>query len=675
MPWAMAARVLELDLGALERGVEVRAWSPADARGRFLGELGGTALGLALLLEAEGRTAPTLVVSVGEAVRAGLPTAARAAVQGLAPVSGLLAEGHVGGALGARLARHLDALALGGRTTLPGAVLVLAPDGRPTLLARPTLRGLSAGETNRRLAAEFEPASVLSIGSAGEHGSPLANLAAGDAPASFVGRGGLGARLGALGLKALVVRGEVPPALAAGELRARLAASPRLAARAAGGTLELAARAVARGELARSEAEALTRAAEARREERHGCRGCPTPCGWVFERAGGAHQAARFGASEALGSDLGLTFEEALELLARCDALGIDAKEAGALLGLECAAGLLARGARAAFETRLTEFAGAGACGLARRARELGRALPLVRGLSVRPARELAERLGQCVASGGTDPLKSFPFLLETASGETLTALLAGQPLSAAVLEPHSPFGKGRLVWAHENLVAAVDASGFCAFSAAGLLADGLASLDELATWILPQALAAPHEPAWRALAPGARLLALGAHVVLARRWLGTWHGGAEEPDRPAFARAELELPGMLDEYRVLRGLDERGRPSPRARAAFGTPQLLALAHCADGPQPDARAPTQRRCARVRLRAAELAAGTELELLLPAPLAEVLEVLRAEPALAAGRFHAGRFLPAVFRGGRRLGPDELVQAGDELELVSVIGGG
>lgn len=675
----MAARVLEVDLGALERGAEACAWAPSDERGRLLAEFGGLALGLAVLLEAEPRDVPApFVLAVGEAVRAGLPTAARAALLGIAPVSGLYAEGHVGGALGARLARTLDALVLRGRTTLPGAVLVLAPEGRAELVARPALRGLAALEANRRLAAELAPASVLSIGPAGERGSPLANLATGEAPPSFVGRGGLGAALGALGLKAVVVRGEVPAARGGDELRARLLRSPRLAARAEGGTLELVSAAAARGELERAAAQALAAEVEARREERHGCRGCPTPCGWVFERAGGARQGARFGASEALGSDLGLDFAQALELLALCDALGLDAKEVGALLALEVAAGLLPRGARAPLEQHvrtLLEPDAPGARGVAPRARELGREVPLVRGLSVRPARELAERLGQCVASGGTDPMKSFPFLLETASAAALRALLAGQPLPAAALEPRNPLGKGRLVWAHENLIAAVDTTGFCAFSAAGLLSDGLCDLDELAQRILPSALRAPARPAWQAAAPGERLLALGAHVVLARRALAARRGAASELDRPAFARAELALPGMLDEYRALRGLDEHGAPTAQASERFGTPRLLALTQLADGPLEEEAAAGPRRAGRVRLRGAELPEGCALELELPAPLHEVLAALRAEPSLAAGRFGAGRFLPAVFRDGCRLAPAALVHAGDELELLGVIGGG
>ncbi|MEQ1893324.1 MAG: aldehyde ferredoxin oxidoreductase N-terminal domain-containing protein, partial [Planctomycetota bacterium] len=247
----MASRVLSLDLGALERGLSAEAPREFGGKAATLASFGGSALGLAELLRAavdQPAAPPPFVVAVGEAVRDGLATAARAALLARAPLSGLFAEGHVGGELGARLARSLDALVLRGRKELAGAVLVLTEDGQPALVSRPALRGLSAGETNRRLAQEFAPASVLSIGPAGERGVALASLASGDAPPSFVGRGGLGAAFGALGLKALVVRG-VPGSRAGdeGELARRLARSPRLAARARGGTLERFAAAAARG--------------------------------------------------------------------------------------------------------------------------------------------------------------------------------------------------------------------------------------------------------------------------------------------------------------------------------------------------------------------------------------------------------------------------------------------
>ncbi|HEX6883206.1 MAG TPA: aldehyde ferredoxin oxidoreductase N-terminal domain-containing protein, partial [Planctomycetota bacterium] len=699
----MGPRVLRIDLGALAGSGVARDLPPFTRAEAFLAGLGGSALGLALLSEHARRSQDeALVVAVGEAVRDGLPTAARAAVLARAPLSGLYAEGHVGGTLGARLARLADALFLTGVAPGAGAVLVVEEGGTASdvadgaaggvrLLARPALAGAAPAETARTLEEELGPCAVLAIGPAGERGLPFASLAVGHAPPSFVGRGGLGLVLARLGLKALVVRAELPrsapaPRAGAGALVARLGASPRLAARAAGGTLELFEAAAGRGEP--GAAAALSAEARARAGERHGCRGCPTPCGWVFERSDGARQGARFGASQALGPGLGLaTLDDALALLARCDALGLDAKEAGAVLALECTArerGLLpgpsARGDRAALAARLDALvadpAAPGRHGAARLALELGLAaeVPTSRGQALRPEKNLAALLGQCVASGGTDPMRSFPFLLEAGSRARLAALLAPLPVPPEVLDPHDPRAKGRLVFWHENLVAAVDVAGFCAFSAAGLLLDDLCDLDELAAWILPASLRDPEEPAWRALAPAQRLLAAGANVVLARHALNERYaaGAPSQVDlgSPAFARESLAAPGMLDEYRALRGLDADGRLSPASHPALGTPRALTLgptlsaAPCDAPPPTGGPSPATRGRITVRTSGAladALGPTLALDVRFPATVAAVLADAATSAPARALLFHHATLVPAVWRAGRRLAAEDEVQ--------------
>ncbi len=699
-------RVLHVDLGVLERGGPAELRVPEfDEPWATLASWGGSALGLACLHEHARRGAhgpQPFVLAVGEAVRAGLPTAARAAVLARAPLSGLYAEGHVGGELGARLARVADALVLVGRTELAGAVLLLEEDGRCVLLARPGLRGASPAEAVRALETELGPAAVLAIGPAGERGLPCASLASGHAPPSFVGRGGLGAVFGALGLKALCVRARPAAASApradAAELFARLRASPRLAARAAGGTLELFDAWAARGELAPELGHALAHEARMRADERHGCRGCPTPCGWVFERSDGARQGARFGASHALGAALGLeSLDDALYLLGACDRLGADAKEVSAVLALQCLAqdrGLLAgrsaRGERDELARRIAALVddprapGRGGAAALARALGLEAEVPISRGQAVRPEGNRALLLGQCVASGGADPMRSFPFLLESVSETRLAALLAPLPLPRAALDAHSPVAKGRLVFWHENLVSAVDLTGFCAFSAAGLVSDALADVDELARWILPTALRVPVDPRWAARSPGERLLAAGANLVLARRELNRLYGMASDADRPDFARAALDEPGMLDEYRELRGLDARGAPRPEALACLGTPEILELAS-AGLPAPTCAARESpgpgRVFGRVTLRAGgelaeALGQACEVELALPASVAEVLGHAAAHVAHAREHLLArGELVPGVWRAGRRLTSRDAVAAGDVLDLVTAIGGG
>lgn len=714
---AGAPRVLEVDLARLTRagggGAPIPApWRPRDPLLAEVASWGGSALGLALLRAWPAGAESPLVVAVGECVRRGLPTAARASVLSRGPLAGLLAEGQVGGELGARLAAVADALVVHGRTDARGAVLVVEEDGAARLAVFPELCGLDPSATGARLAAAFGPCAVLGVGPAGERGIPFASLATCEERPSFVGRGGLGAVLGRLGLKALCVRAAAatpPPHPSSGAatraLLARLQASPRLAARSEGGTLELYGAFAARGDLrARNYAEVLplerarglldeAREARARAGERKGCRGCPTPCGWVFERVDGGRQTAHFSATYALGTNLGLErFEDALRLLAGCDRAGLDAKEVGALLALACLAvergklpGESAWGDVARLEGWLDDLvAGRGlgasmARGPCAFARELGLEAhhAAVRGQAVRPESDLAALLGQCVTPGGADPMRSFPFLAQAGTRERIAALLE-LPLPPGTEDPTDPAGKGRLVWWHENLVAGVDATGFCAFSTAGLLADGLARLDELAEWILPEALRAPADGA-----PGRRLLAAGATLALLRRDLNRSFGAAPDQDRPVWARAALEQPGMLAEYLELRGADETGAPTDAARARLGCTELLDVGRAAltaGAPALPARAAPRPAAPAVLgtfvLRSAAGAATTSVSLALPATLRAALAQAAAEHAeLARELFHGGELRASVWRAGRRLGPEELVSAGDVLDLVTAISGG
>ena len=216
--------MLEVDLAALERGERARSWSWPPASGArerdgldVLGSWGGAALGLALLaIEARaGRDdAGLFLVCAGDAVRRGLPTAARATVMARSPASGLLSEGQVGGDLGILLAGIADVLLLRGEVEGP-AVLTIGPDGEARLRGAPELAGLDPVAVWRALAGTGEVRrAVLSIGAGGERGLPFASLASGGEHPSFVGRGGLGAVFGRRGLKALVVEGapgERPP--------------------------------------------------------------------------------------------------------------------------------------------------------------------------------------------------------------------------------------------------------------------------------------------------------------------------------------------------------------------------------------------------------------------------------------------------------------------------------
>ena len=673
--------------------VQSTPWDFAGSDFAGLAGWGGVALGTAWLLERL-RVAPddpALVLAVGECVVRGVPTAARATVMGRAPLSGLFAAGQLGGELGVALAGRADVLALRGKAVGRGAILCLGEGGRARLEFEPELEELSPGEIGGRLAERFGTRAILCTGP----GSSLAfaSLAAGEDPPSFVGRGGLGRLFHRLGLKALVLEPESPardvePDPVAVELSRHLVRSPRAVARAMGGTFELFEAKAARGEEDPERVHEVVARAEARRVDRKGCRGCPTPCGWVFEQdETRRRQGARFSAAEALGSALGLDdFDATLALLARCDALGIDAREAGTILKLALELGEAGRlddaprrGDRASLESALTGLLarehpareGAGAFASA-----FGLAHETHHGQSLRVESNLASLLGQCVSGGGVDPMRSLPFLAELGDREAMEELI-GLPLPGGAEDPRDPAGKGRIVVWSENLIQAIDATGFCAFSAVGLLADGVLSLDALARFILPRAMLAAHPGEGRS--EGELLLALGQELVAMRAEIDAHLGGRS--DAPPGLREELEVPGMLPEYRSVRS---------SARGAWGSlgGWIEEVASWRGLSGPEDRGIVEEPLAEPRPAPGKvfLAVGGgladvlgrdhTLATTLPRTLEEVVhELVERHPRAGRWLLSDKRLLPAFWRGGERLHARSRVRDGDRLEVVLAISGG
>ena len=466
---------------------------------------------------------PSLVVSVGDAVRRAVPTAARATLSARAPLRPGLTEAQVGGPFGRALAAHADALVLLGRAAGTSVVRVLGSGEAEVEHAPAELVSLGAAARALRLGGPSARVHTLATGPGAQAGLPFANLSSfdgadPDAAPSVVGRGGLGAALAAAGVVALTVEevpwpaGEEPvgasspatsdpanpdpanpdPAnLHAAEpadldpgdpgspsagprhpLEAALVRSPRLLSRATGGTLELAA----------SRGSAL--AVDAPRRK-HGCAGCPTPCGWTFEveGRGGSRVGGRFSALQGFAER-----GDPLELLERCNHLGVDARAVAGLMTCFPSAspevffaGLLDPDSEihaAALER--TQLPGAGDT--------------FARG-------DLAAEVGQALAVRGPEPLRSLSIL--GLDGARAREMIAPLPWSG-----DRERDAGTLAFWHECVAAAVDVSGFCSFSAAGLLADGVMGISELG-----EALGiAPEEgstPAAVFLRSGARHLAL----------------------------------------------------------------------------------------------------------------------------------------------------------------------
>jgi aldehyde:ferredoxin oxidoreductase len=713
------ARVLFLDLGAMDSGRRTPAtqdWMPEDPVLARLAPWGGSALAVALAVESA-RESPSaaapLILAVGNAVRRGVPTAARMTVASRGALTGGFSEGQVGGDSAFRLGAFADALVLRGTVTKPGAVLEIDEAGRGQLHSLPELFGLKSSETRRALSARFGGSAALYVGPAGERGVRFATLISGLDHASHVGRGGLGAVFGRLGLKALVFTGADPETKQSlkdshSTILSSLVSSPRLRARAEGGTHELWSAFAARGELrgknyssrlSSEEANQLWSDSRAAATERRGCPGCPTPCGFVVDAGGGKTQSGpRFGAAWALGPNLGFAnLDPALGLFEICDDAGIDAKETGAVLALlmrahelddavdgpewgteakvrECISELLT-------ETKSASF---GALGAAALARELGleHELYSVGDQSVRPDQDLASLLGQCVSSNGADPMRSFPFTSGDGLDRARMQRLLGEiRLPSGAEDRTDPHAVGRLVWWHENFVAAVDASGFCSFSAGSLVSDAVIGLDQLCAWISPNGEAS-----------ASALLDVGATIVWLRRELAMLWDGDTQSAWPNWVRDTLELPGVLDEYHLARGLDTAGKPTNSAREALEKHELFnfgcsRLAHF-DATHSDPAVLEQvqseelsTRLGRLIVRASgplgDLLGGqVELELELPASLENVLaHLVEQHPVTRSKLYFDERPIAATYRTERLLAPCDQVQSGDVLDIVVAVSGG
>lgn len=149
-----------------------------------------------------------LIFAVGPLCGTPAPTAARLAVVSRSPLTGTIYDCSAGGRFAWRLkAAGLDALFITGQSPTP---VTLAIDGDSArLLPADTLWGMEVKESVQALSGH---GSVATIGPAGENGVLFANIMMGEG--NSVGRGGLGAVMGAKRLKAVTVNGEGKVSLA-----------------------------------------------------------------------------------------------------------------------------------------------------------------------------------------------------------------------------------------------------------------------------------------------------------------------------------------------------------------------------------------------------------------------------------------------------------------------------
>ena len=167
--------------------------------------LGGRGLGVRLMrdyfhLDPFDPAMP-LIFAVGPLCGTSAPTAARLSVVSRSPLTGTIYDCSAGGRFAWRLkAAGLDVLLITGASPVPVS-LVISETGAQ-LLPAGDLWGRDIPAT---VAALREHGSVAAIGPAGENGVLFANIMMGEG--NSVGRGGLGAVMGAKNLKAIAVDG------------------------------------------------------------------------------------------------------------------------------------------------------------------------------------------------------------------------------------------------------------------------------------------------------------------------------------------------------------------------------------------------------------------------------------------------------------------------------------
>ncbi|MFH0915742.1 MAG: aldehyde ferredoxin oxidoreductase family protein, partial [bacterium] len=344
-------RGLRVDLSG---GSAAREELPAEVRGAVLG---GRGLGAYLLLSERAYQVDPLgprnplVFAPGPLTGTAAPSAARYSLSSRSPLTGTIFDGNSGGGFGVALRRlGLDYLAVTGACREPSYVFV--GDQGTSLLPADELWGLDVPATLARLRKLHGRCEAAVIGPAGERAVLFASVA--NNRGRQIGRGGLGAVMGAKLLKAVVVgaRGGSPPLVAdkrgfdlvVSEARTLLSANP-ITSQALPefgtavlmnvldqvGALPTRNFRASRFELAELISGEALRADFAQKGAP--CRGCFIGCSRRMRSAGGASQGPEYEGLWALGADCGIgDLGAVVEANHACNRLGLDTITMGATI-------------------------------------------------------------------------------------------------------------------------------------------------------------------------------------------------------------------------------------------------------------------------------------------------------------------------------------------------------
>ena len=572
--------------------------------------LGGRGLGAYLALrerlyEVEPLSPENLMIfAPGPLTGTGAPASGRYSVTSRSPLTRTVFDGNSGGSWGVALRRlGLDYLVVAGACATPGYLLVggdsaataagggagapraASRDG-PSVELRPAgeLWGLDVPASLARLRELYPGSEAGVIGPAGERGVLFASIV--NNRGRSLGRGGLGAVMGAKRLKAVVVAGHGahrPPvadperlSFVAYEAEKLLKANPitsqalpEFGTSVLVNVLNQAGALPTRNFRASQFEEAQAISGESLRRDyvqrRAACRGCSIGCARRTSTGDASGEGPEYESIWALGADCGVGDLKAIvEAGYACNRAGMDTITMGSTIA--CAMeltqeGLLADGPRfgdAAAVVALCEATARGE-GLGG---ELGQGSARLAARHGRPDLSMSVKSLELPAY---DPRgmtgQGLAFATSNRGGCHLRANMLGPEILGVpkMIDRFATLGKAGLLINLQNLNAVLDSLSVCKFTAFAMKEDYYARLLS-AVWgetVEPQELLRIGERIWNA----ERLFNLGAGFAraddsLPRRLL-------EEPvvAGPAAGRV-VDLPPMLDEYYISRGWDGEGRPT-----------------------------------------------------------------------------------------------------------------
>lgn len=152
-----------------------------------------------------------IVFAVGAFAGTNLTSSGRISIGAKSPLTGGIKEANAGGTTGHKIANlGYRGIVVEGQSETGMVILVIDKDGVQIEIAE-NFQGLNNYELSQKLLETYPGSALITIGTAGEKMLPtacIANTDVDDNPSRMNGRGGLGAVMGAKGLKAIVINDE-----------------------------------------------------------------------------------------------------------------------------------------------------------------------------------------------------------------------------------------------------------------------------------------------------------------------------------------------------------------------------------------------------------------------------------------------------------------------------------